>query len=391
MWGVRAASTCCRTSSKGASLKVEQEQRRYTESEVLALMSELLDVLAYLHRLSPPVIHRDIKPANIMRRPDGSLALIDFGSVRDVIRDAQTGGSTVAGTFGFMAPEQFAGEATPATDIYGLGATAIALLSRQDPATLHQRSGQFEWQQAVSLSPAARDLLAEMVSLDPAQRPVDTRALQARIQGIKSGRIQAPRSAPRPAVASRPTGARLAEPATVDDLDGLDDLDQPLTHASHGAPARSRGSAAMVMVMGAVLAIGAIAAMALVFVVRPEPMPPPVDIPAVVAPAVETPVLEQRHTVTTDDFTVTKRVSPSFPDSMKDSAESSTTCTISVFINPDGTVNRSGLGSGSCNDDFLDSADEALQRWEFALRSDLPAVDVYVYKLKLTWKLKGPG
>jgi hypothetical protein len=62
-------------------------------------------VLDYLHGRAPPVIHRDIKPGNVIRRPDGSFAFVDFGSVRDKLKPA--GGSTVVGTFGYMAPEQF--------------------------------------------------------------------------------------------------------------------------------------------------------------------------------------------------------------------------------------------------------------------------------------------
>ena len=37
------------------------------------------------------------------------------------------GGSTVVGTFGFMAPEQFQGRASPRSDVYGLGATVLAM------------------------------------------------------------------------------------------------------------------------------------------------------------------------------------------------------------------------------------------------------------------------
>ncbi|VEP15618.1 hypothetical protein H1P_3510007 [Hyella patelloides LEGE 07179] len=45
-------------------------------------------------------------------------------------------GSTVVGTFGYMAPEQFQGRAVPATDLYSLGATLLFLLTHRSPAEL---------------------------------------------------------------------------------------------------------------------------------------------------------------------------------------------------------------------------------------------------------------
>ena len=38
-------------------------------------------------------------------------------------------GTTVVGTYGYMAPEQFRGAASPASDLYGLGGTLLFLLS----------------------------------------------------------------------------------------------------------------------------------------------------------------------------------------------------------------------------------------------------------------------
>ncbi len=171
----------------GLSLNDEMKTRRYRQDEVLEILGELCGILDYLHSLSPPVIHRDIKPGNVMRRQDdGKLVLVDFGSARDFIT-AELGGSTVAGTFGYMAPEQFKGDAVPATDIYGLGALAVALLSRRDPAQLHDYRQHFNWDDVVQIHPAVHDLLKTMLAPDPTVRVSDADDLQRRIaEAIKA-------------------------------------------------------------------------------------------------------------------------------------------------------------------------------------------------------------
>ncbi len=105
--------------------------------DVLRLLQDAGEVLDYLHGRAPPVIHRDLKPGNVIRRPDGSFAFVDFGAVRDKLRPE--GGSTVVGTFGYMAPEQFQGRALPASDVYAMGATALAMLTGQQPEDLPHR------------------------------------------------------------------------------------------------------------------------------------------------------------------------------------------------------------------------------------------------------------
>lgn len=162
----------------GRTLAQLLESHRFTETEVRSILIEMLDILQYLHRFSPPVIHRDVKPSNIIRRDgDDRLALIDFGAVRDVMRDREGGGSTVAGTFGFMAPEQFTGQALPASDIYGLGATAVALLSRQDPARLLDHTRKLAWREAINVSLHTRHILERMLAPDPKVRATDAGAL----------------------------------------------------------------------------------------------------------------------------------------------------------------------------------------------------------------------
>src|SRR5690606_21635321 len=56
--------------------------RHFTAWETIKLAIRLCSILEYLHGLSPPLIHRDLKPSNVILGDDGSLHLIDFGSVR---------------------------------------------------------------------------------------------------------------------------------------------------------------------------------------------------------------------------------------------------------------------------------------------------------------------
>jgi serine/threonine protein kinase len=105
----------------GQSLAVlVQKGWRANEEEVRRLAAQILEILVYLHELTPPVIHRDIKPQNIIRREDGQVFLVDFGAVQDTYHNTFMRGSTVVGTYGYMAPEQFRGQAVPTTDLYGL-------------------------------------------------------------------------------------------------------------------------------------------------------------------------------------------------------------------------------------------------------------------------------
>jgi len=118
----------------GTPLSVLRKRGDATEADVRRLLVDASEVLDYLHGRAPAVIHRDIKPSNVIRRPDGSFAFVDFGAVRDRLKPE--GGSTVVGTFGYMAPEQFQGRAGPGSDVYSVGATALALLTGEEPESL---------------------------------------------------------------------------------------------------------------------------------------------------------------------------------------------------------------------------------------------------------------
>lgn len=139
---------------------------RCDENMVKEIVKQILEILQYLHSLNPPVIHRDIKPQNIIRRPDGRVYLVDFGAVQDVYRNTITRGGTFVGTLGYMPPEQFRGEAEPASDIYALGGTAIFLLTRRSPDELPQKRLKIDFRDRVNISPSFAHWLEKM--LEPA-------------------------------------------------------------------------------------------------------------------------------------------------------------------------------------------------------------------------------
>jgi tRNA A-37 threonylcarbamoyl transferase component Bud32 len=143
---------------------------RCTEAEVRDIAAQILAILSYLHSFAPPVIHRDLKPSNILRTEAGQISLVDFGAVRQAYHDTFMRGSTVVGTFGYMAPEQFRSQAVPATDLYGLGATLLALLTNRSPAELTQSNLKLSFRDKIQVSPAFADWLEKMLEPDPADR-----------------------------------------------------------------------------------------------------------------------------------------------------------------------------------------------------------------------------
>ncbi|MET7330506.1 ABC transporter substrate-binding protein [Nonomuraea sp. NPDC005650] len=72
---------------------------------------------------SSGVVHRDFKPSNVLLGPDGPR-VIDFGIAR-ALDISQSLTTSIVGTPAFMAPEQFLGEASPASDVFAWAGTMI--------------------------------------------------------------------------------------------------------------------------------------------------------------------------------------------------------------------------------------------------------------------------
>ncbi len=157
---------------EGDSLAALRKRKLTLSGEAIArFLSDADSVLTYLHSRAPAIIHRDIKPGNVIRRSDGSFAFVDFGSVRDQLKPE--GGSTVVGTFGYMAPEQFQGRALPGSDVYAVGATALAMVTGREPEDLPHRGLAIDVRAALgkSAEPWLVRALVAMLEPDPDKRP----------------------------------------------------------------------------------------------------------------------------------------------------------------------------------------------------------------------------
>ena len=142
---------------------------RATEADARDIARQVLETLIYLHAFSPPVVHRDLKPQNLIRDDAGNVMVVDFGAVRDRLATESELGS-VAGTFGYMAPEQFAGQALPASDLYGLGATLVHILSHRAPSEIPQRELRLDFRPLVQVSPAFARFLERLLEPAPERR-----------------------------------------------------------------------------------------------------------------------------------------------------------------------------------------------------------------------------
>jgi serine/threonine-protein kinase len=117
--------------------RLEQAQGgRLPLDEAMNIVRQLCNVLEFLHSQRPPVVFRDLKPGNVMLTPQGEVRLIDFGIAR-FFKPGQTQDTVNLGTPGYAAPELYGGlgQSDPRTDVYGLGALLLRMVTGYDPIT----------------------------------------------------------------------------------------------------------------------------------------------------------------------------------------------------------------------------------------------------------------
>jgi len=158
-------------------------EARLPVGEVLEIGLMLCSVLEYLHNRQPAIVFRDLKPANVMLRPDGRIALIDFGIARH-FKPGQARDTMPFGSPGYAAPEQYGkAQTTPRTDIYGLGVMLHQLLTGDDPSQSPFRFAPLQLQDQPALA-GLEPLIMQMVEMDAAKRPESIVAVKQELQRI---------------------------------------------------------------------------------------------------------------------------------------------------------------------------------------------------------------
>lgn len=143
-----------------------------SEAEIWDFGAQVLQILRRLHAQKPPLLHRDLSPENLLWQPGpegGQVFLLDFGGAQQRLLTQGSGGSTLTGSFGYTAPEQYVGHSQPVSDLFGLGMCLIYALSQRHPA-------QFSWDNqeihlaALQASEPLKNWLQNLTHLDPDRR-----------------------------------------------------------------------------------------------------------------------------------------------------------------------------------------------------------------------------
>src|SRR5260370_2273603 len=172
------------------------DQGRWAWSEVLDLAIQVTKGLKYAH--DQGIVHRDLKPANILLQPDDKVftaKIADFGVAWMFPQGALTGSGQFIGTALYMAPEQAAGKpSTKRSDFYALGCVLYTLLTGRPPfngTSIAEMVHKHQFVQPerpsrllVHLPHAIDDLIAPLLSQDPAQPFADGSLLLQRLDSI---------------------------------------------------------------------------------------------------------------------------------------------------------------------------------------------------------------
>jgi len=189
----------------GSTLRgVLNSRRRLPVNLTCWIAGIIADAVQYIH--SNNIVRLDLKPDNVLIQRDGMVYLSDFGISKFVGSDHETSSGFIVGTPAYMAPEQFAGEVTAASDVYSFGIVLFEMLTGNTPyksevagTDLGQLAHAVQSGERVRVSeyaevPPVLDALVERcLSRDPSERPslADVReALRLYTSNVGPGDLQ---------------------------------------------------------------------------------------------------------------------------------------------------------------------------------------------------------
>lgn len=154
----------------GRNLKEYRESNPVIDKDqITKIISQICNVLEYLHGQKPPIIFRDLKPSNIMITDDSTIKLIDFGIAR-IFKESQKSDTVIVGTPGFAPPEQYGKRQTDErSDIYSLGATIYYLFTGEVP-DLPDQKGRKEVENHVNIPAHLKPVILKCLSAEPSER-----------------------------------------------------------------------------------------------------------------------------------------------------------------------------------------------------------------------------
>jgi tetratricopeptide (TPR) repeat protein len=134
---------------RGESLRARVRRGPVADAEAARIASEIAQGLIAAH--GEGIVHRDLKPDNVFLTSDGRVKILDFGIARRTVDSVETRGSAasgtadahiasrpqsaVAGTLGYMSPEQARGDAIDVrTDLFSFGVLLHEMVTRRLPS-----------------------------------------------------------------------------------------------------------------------------------------------------------------------------------------------------------------------------------------------------------------
>src|SRR3954451_15071137 len=165
-------------------------ERRLDVPRTLSILRQTAAALAAAHAAG--VVHRGVKPGNVLVGRDGAVKIADFGIAWSASSVPLTRTGQVVGTAHYLSPEQAqGGKASPASDVYALGAVAYECLAGRR-AFDGENSVQIALMQIRDEPPPlppdvpapVRALVEHAMTKDPARRIPDGAAFVAAVDAL---------------------------------------------------------------------------------------------------------------------------------------------------------------------------------------------------------------